>query len=65
MYPEVKSKKGAKKRAHIAILDCSSGISGDMTIGAFLDLGMDFSFLRLKTASPNTKQFPSLSTKTG
>ena len=46
MHPKLKSKKGTHKRAHIAILDCYSGISGDMTIGAFLDLGMDFSFLR-------------------
>ena len=29
----------------IAYFDCYSGISGDMTIGAFLDAGLDFAAL--------------------
>ncbi len=29
----------------IAYFDCASGIAGNMTIGAFLDLGVDFSWL--------------------
>lgn len=27
-------------------LDCFAGISGDMTIGALVDLGFDFEFLK-------------------
>jgi len=34
------------KPVPIVILDCFSGISGDMTIGAFLDNGMDFAYLK-------------------
>ncbi|MBI4335304.1 MAG: DUF111 family protein, partial [Candidatus Omnitrophica bacterium] len=30
----------------IAYFDCFSGISGDMTVGAFLDAGLKLSFLR-------------------
>ena len=30
----------------IAYFDCFSGISGDMTLGALIDLGLDFNFLK-------------------
>lgn len=30
----------------VAYFDCFSGASGDMTVGAFLDAGVDFAFLR-------------------
>lgn len=33
------------KMKNILYLDCFSGISGDMTIGALIDAGLDFSFL--------------------
>lgn len=34
------------KCKNIAIIDCSSGISGDMTVGAFLDMGIPLSYIR-------------------
>ena len=34
----------------ILYLDCFAGISGDMTIGALLDLGLDFAFLTSELA---------------
>ena len=34
----------------ILYLDCFAGISGDMTIGALLDLGLDFEFLKNELA---------------
>lgn len=39
---KIKNNKNAEK---IVILECCAGISGDMTIGAFLDAGVDFSYL--------------------
>ena len=31
-------------------LDCFAGISGDMTIGALLDVGLDFAYLKSELA---------------
>ena len=36
--------------ARTLYLDCFAGISGDMTIGALLDLGLDFAFLKNELA---------------
>jgi len=39
-------KNALKYTMKIAYFDCASGISGDMTIGALLDLGLDFEYLK-------------------
>jgi len=40
-----------------AYFDCFSGISGDMIIGALLDLGLDFNFLKNKLKKLNLKDY--------
>ena len=41
----------------IAVFDCFSGISGDMTIGAFLDAGMDFEYLKTELSKLALKDY--------
>ncbi len=43
------------KRA--CIVDCFSGISGDMTVGAFLDAGMDFKHLECELGKLSLRSF--------
>jgi len=57
VHQSLKSIRDKKEKERIAILDCSSGISGDMTVGAFLDLGMDFNFLKRELLKLNLKGY--------
>ena len=41
----------------ICYFDCFSGISGDMTIGALLDAGVDFKIIREAVAKLDLKGF--------
>ncbi|MBI2650507.1 nickel pincer cofactor biosynthesis protein LarC [Candidatus Woesearchaeota archaeon] len=41
----------------IAYFDCFSGISGDMIIGALIDLGLDVDFLRKELEKLNLKEY--------
>ena len=41
----------------IAYFDCFSGISGDMTLGAFIDLGVDSEWLRDVLSGLITEEF--------
>lgn len=41
----------------IAYFDCFSGISGDMLIGALIDLGLNFDFLRKELGKLNLKSY--------
>ncbi|MCJ7727636.1 MAG: LarC family nickel insertion protein, partial [Actinobacteria bacterium] len=37
----------------VLYIDCFSGISGDMMVGALIDLGLDFSFLKSELGKLN------------
>jgi len=37
----------------VAVFDCPTGIAGDMTVGALLDLGMPFHVLKAELAKLN------------
>jgi len=41
----------------IAYFDCFSGISGDMIIGALIDLGLDINFLKMELGKLNLKDY--------